>query len=720
MPATPLRLGPFVGGLNTGSDPTAIADAELVECTNLELDIDGSLVSRPPIQELDGHRSWTQRINLLCEATFAGSTYLIGSNSSGTYYYLDGNWSFIQGNEAAAAVQYAGAVYFIAPPNSGLDGGKWTPGGSYTPIAALPRGRCAVIHKERLFVGRGIDATTNESRIQFSDVGNFESWPASNFIDVGQGDGTKLIDLCVYQDNLLIFKSQSTYVLAYDIRPTDAVVKKISATIGVDGQHCVCSYENQVYIMHNARVYELINYDFNQLNVKVPFVRDQTSPSAFSQTEQVFVTLLNDRLVCRYYARVYVFNLLTKTWCEWESAREKLNYFGPIVTLHPPTGNEYYAGSCITAFTTFMRLRDESTATDKEQTIIPPVTIRDSFTRSVSNGWGAMDTGETYTTVGGAASDYSVNGSQGQMSLGSVNVERLAAISTPKVNFDCKVTVSTDKVATGSSISADIQARRIDGSNYYSARLQFLAGGGAQIEVFKVVAGTAIPLGGVSALGAYSANQLWNIRFQINGSTIKVKAWKASDPEPGGWNTKVNDTQFTTAGSFLFRGLLFAGNTNTLPVLLKWDDVEIGDMADAPVDIACKATTKNFDMAVPNQYKRLWWWGADVATARNIVGVATPIVVAFSATWADLSSRAWASLNTWAQPLITPSSVTTIVMTGTGTARRFAKFLKGLRYRQINFSVELVTDGTTGDGPAKLFTMVVNTESKQVVSKALT
>src|SRR5687768_8658141 len=91
----PIRLGPFVGGLNTASDPTAIADAELATCTNFGLDIDGSLISRPPIEELAGSTSWTERIICLAEAIFSGNHYIIGSNTNGVYYYLNDTWTLI-------------------------------------------------------------------------------------------------------------------------------------------------------------------------------------------------------------------------------------------------------------------------------------------------------------------------------------------------------------------------------------------------------------------------------------------------------------------------------------------------------------------------------------------------------------------------------------------------------------------------------------------------
>ena len=42
MPGAPIQVGPFVGGLNTFSDATAIADNELTVCENFELDLDGS------------------------------------------------------------------------------------------------------------------------------------------------------------------------------------------------------------------------------------------------------------------------------------------------------------------------------------------------------------------------------------------------------------------------------------------------------------------------------------------------------------------------------------------------------------------------------------------------------------------------------------------------------------------------------------------------------
>lgn len=506
----PLRLGPFIGGLNTASDPTAIADAELAECTNMELDIDGSLISRPPFKELNGAAGTTERMVMLTDAIFSGTHYVIGSNVNGVYRFNGGAWTQITATfQASVAVQYANTVYLVPKPGSANPGGKWDPVGGFTAIAAIPQGQAAVIHKERLFIAPGELATTNTSRLKFSNVGNFETWGASDFIDISQGDGTNLIDLTVFQDNILLFKTRSSYVLAYDTRPTDAVVRKISLTIGVDKQFNVVNYENQVYIFSNGWVYEIINYDFHRLNTKVPFIRDDTVPSAFSD-EKIFLSLLGDRLICRFYRKIYVYGLRTRTWSEWESEANELHYFGPILTSRPLTGDVYYAGSCVLSNNDIIQLFNTQSSTD--------------------------------------------------------------------------------------------------------------------VEV-------------------------------LEDGTLKT--------------------------------------------------------------INCRILTKNFDMAISHQFKRLWWWGVDVSTDNDITGIATPIILSFNATWTMLATKTWNQLNTWGQPLISSSSIETVVPTETGTARRFAKFMKSLRYRQINFAVELTTDGATVDGPARIFSMTIITETKQVVSKAV-
>jgi hypothetical protein len=713
-----LRLGPFIGGLNTGSDPTAIADAELVTCKNLELDIDGSLVSRPPFSEIEGHSSWTERIVMLCEATFSGVHYLIGSNINGVFYYLNGAWTPITTTfRASCAVQYANKVYLVPHVSSGT-GGKWDPVNGFTAVAAIPKGSACAVHKERLFIVPGVPATTNETRLQFTDPGNFDVWPGSNFIDVGQGDGENLIDLTVYQDNLLLFKATSAYVLAYDVRPADAVVRKVSDTIGVDSQNCVANYENQVYCLHDGWVYEIVNYDFNRLNTKVPFANDQASPSAFSQ-ENEFLGLVGDRLIVRFFARVYVYGLRTRTWSEWNSMRNATHYFGPIVALHLSTGNEYYAGQCITAYRSLIKLVDLQNATDKERTLSPTYSITDDFARTVANGFGNMTTGQPWTVEAGAAADFAVGSGVGTITHGTRNVTR--TISSPTAimaNGEMYLEMSINVVSLTAAAFSDIVFREQDSANKYMIRFIWGLSGAVSINLYGVVAGVATLLDTANLSGTQVANEKYSLRITFNGQTIKTKAWKTAAQEPNTYQLTTINAGFTT-GFVAISSFVGSTNTNTLPVIFSYDNLLIGDSANQVFDIECIATTKNFDMAVPSQFKRMFWWGTDVITNRTVVGTATPIVVSFAVTWAQLNAYTWNQLKTWNQPLTAAVGVGSTVTAATGTSRRFIKFPKSLRYRQINFSNKLLTDGSLADGPARLFTMTVITAVKETVVKEI-
>jgi hypothetical protein len=716
-----LRLGPFIGGLNTGSDPTAIADAELVTCTNMELDVDGSLVSRPPLTEIDGHSTFTERIVCLCEGVFAGTHYLIGSNTNGVFYYLNGVWTLITNTfRASCAVQYADKIYLVPFPGSVNPGGKWDPIGGFTAVAAIPKGQACTVHKERLFIVPGKVSTTNTSRLSFTDPANFDVWPPANFIDIGQGDGSSLIDVTVYQDNLLLFKDQSTHILAFDIRPTDAVVKRISSTIGVEDQFCVLNYENQVYTFHNGWVYEIVNYDFQRLNTKVPFIQDPSSPSPFA-SEKMAVSLVGDRLIVRYYAKTYVYGLRTRTWAEWDSSRDRLQYFGPVVTIHNDTGDEFYAGSGILAYRTLVRIFDDSTGASFEQTLDPTSTVTDAFGRTIASGnWGVTDTGQAWGIDGGAAADYSVGSGTGRITHPTKNVTRLSSLTGPYADIDILVDCIPSAVALGGVYTADIWARYTNANNTYLLRANFNLLGNLSMDVYKIVAGAVTNLGTVVIAGTYVAAEKYLIRFRLSGTSVKSKMWKASGAEPMAYQISVTDAAFAT-GSILIGSFISAPNTNVIPNM-QFDNLTISNMANVRADIQCEIKTKNFDMAVSSQYKRLWWWGADVISNRDILGIATPIVASFSVTWAQLEAFTWAQLEafTWAQPLSNVPGISTTVVTNSGTARRFVKFNKSLRYRQINFYVKLLTDGSTGQGPARLFTLQITTAPKEGVSKSLT
>src|SRR6266704_6458375 len=120
-PYTPAKLGPWTGGINTLSDPSAIPDNQLADCVNLELDLDGSYIVRPPVTNAPAPVAWLGTdILLLGFFTFSTGSYLIGSNATGTYYKLGGApWTLISPNlKSTSAVQYSGKVFILATNDS--------------------------------------------------------------------------------------------------------------------------------------------------------------------------------------------------------------------------------------------------------------------------------------------------------------------------------------------------------------------------------------------------------------------------------------------------------------------------------------------------------------------------------------------------------------------------------------------------------------------------
>jgi hypothetical protein len=545
-------------------------------------------------------------------------------------------------------------------------------------------------------------------------------WPASNFIDIGQGDGTKLIDLIIFQDNILLFKDQSTYVLSYDIRPTDATIRKISNTIGVTKQFCVANYENQVYVFHGGWVYEILNFDFNRINTKVPFIRDETIPSPFSP-ENIFLSIVEDRLYCRFYRKVYVYGMRTRTWSEWQSNSENLQFFGPILTIRPSTGNEYYSGSCILSNHSVIRFFDQRTSTDKEQAFNHAITSTDNFNETVVDGWGTSDQGTTWVNTGGVAGDYDKNGTEGTHSLTSVAVSRNSSLALNIKDVYERIFFKTSAIAAGNGILISLGARDNLVDTLYYTQVSLNADQTINLLLAKKVAGVTTSLTNVVTGLTHSANTKYGLRFRVQGSQLQARMWLAANPEPITWTTTATDTAITASGAVKVSSVLNTGNTNTLPVTVSFDDFEATNLVLTEYIIDCSTTTKNFDMAVSHQFKRLWWWGVDVSTPNDIVGIATPVILSFGVTWDQLGAFTWDQLaaNTWDQPLSTPLTITTTIIGQGGLSRRFAKFDKSLRYRQINFSVQLETDGTTSDGPARIFTMTAVTETKQVVPKAV-
>ncbi|MEU0809509.1 alkaline phosphatase D family protein [Streptomyces sp. NPDC005970] len=201
--------------------------------------------------------------------------------------------------------------------------------------------------------------------------------------------------------------------------------------------------------------------------------------------------------------------------------------------------------------------------------------VWDTFTRTTSSGWGTASSGQAWTSTGGSASDYSTNGSAGIHSLGTINVSRYSVAPAPYPDLDLTADVSTPVLATGGPHYLHLVARWLDTSNMYVARLGFTATQTLQVVLQKRVGGTQADMLTVTVPGAHVAGALYAIRFRLDGSTLRAKAWPRTVAEPAGWHATVTDTALTAAGSVGVRSSVSSLNTNTLPVAASWDNFQL-------------------------------------------------------------------------------------------------------------------------------------------------
>lgn len=550
-----LKLGPFAGGINAYSDQSAIADNEMVDCINFDIDLDGSLKSRPPWTL---YKSITTTIAtgttppnsdqlILYSGTYGAVRFaIIQSNHSGTdnvyIQYFDGvnagTLSLIAAGLYSKAVRYDDFIYIVPLGTTSLGTGQRyaLSSGATTTIANMPNGYSAVVYKDRLWIS-GRRNIPNNSRLFFCAIGDFTSWPTTNFFDINPGDGDAMQDMTVYQDNLVCFKDSATYVLSYDTNVAGAVLQMVNADIGVTGPRCVVNYENSVFVLKYNQVYEMVNYDFTRVSVKVPFEFDNLVPSGFTGQDwryPICMSLVGDRLICSFYNRTYVYHLRLRAWTKYQSNDVNINYLGPIVLL-------------------------------------------DNTNVSARQGF------NTY-------------------------------------------------IATSSL------AKNIDNSGP-----------------------------GISS------------------------AWKSY------FKLFMMEDRYSNSA------------------------VENGESAPpaTPVNISLKAVTKAFDVGVSHRFKRLTQWGADVITSRSVTGTVYPFSVSYQVTWAQLHSTQWHNLNTWQYPLFAVPSTVQAISTSAGIARRYIKFPKALRFRLVQFQIDMVTIGNTTDGPARLYSVTMFMSGKAVVPSAV-
>jgi len=110
---------------------------------------------------------------------------------------------------------------------------------------------------------------------------------------------------------------------------------------------------------------------------------------------------------------------------------------------------------------------------------------------------------------------------------------------------------------------------------------------------------------------------------------------------------------------------------------------------------------------------------ADVLTGKDVLGSVTPITLISSTTWDALNGETWADLNTWGNSTLGSTAFEELIVgDDIANTNKLIKFGKAMRFRKVNFSIRLQTDGSTTQ-PTKIFQYTALVAIKQKVSERI-
>ncbi|WP_156722679.1 hypothetical protein [Streptomyces apocyni] len=197
----------------------------------------------------------------------------------------------------------------------------------------------------------------------------------------------------------------------------------------------------------------------------------------------------------------------------------------------------------------------------------------DTFTRSETDTWGTATSGQDWTETSGAASDRSVDGAAGVITLqDTVDTVRLQRLTQAVGDCEVLVKLSVDQVATGASIIPGVLMRYTGVSDWYRARLHFSTGGNMFVAVTR---GTTV-VGSTPQLDlTYTAGEEFWLRVSLVGHTVRLRVWADGDVESSDWDHEVTiTTDIIDTGEIGVTCSAFAGNTNTDPAV-SYDDFQV-------------------------------------------------------------------------------------------------------------------------------------------------
>lgn len=245
--------------------------------------------------------------------------------------------------------------------------------------------------------------------------------------------------------------------------------------------------------------------------------------------------------------------------------------------------------------------------------------LLDTFTRVVAAGWGTPDVGPPWTTTGGAAGDYSVNGTRGQHAVTTVNVARISRLALSNPNTVLQVTAFPTALATGASFQQSVRMRSDGVDDWYDAVLTFQTTGRMDLAFRRVNAGVPTVFASTVSFMAYNAATQVAVKMQVWGNQLQLTVWDQTMPEPVP-TYRATDASITSGPFIELVSLRAVGNTN-VGLVTQWDNLRVSDVCvttkivetcSNPVTLACDGCFRLGDPVRPCNDVRICLCGEEI------------------------------------------------------------------------------------------------------------
>lgn len=185
-----------------------------------------------------------------------------------------------------------------------------------------PIGTFSVAFKTRMWVIESDFANGQESRIWFSAPLNPADWSVAGgagSMQLGIGDGDFNVTAVAYNDQLIVFKSHSTWVITAEGDPTQWSARQLHTTIGCAGRGSALVINGFIYFFSGNSVYRTDGTTFEDLGLQIKdkFNFAWDTPVTTRQCDAVF---WDNKYILRIPSSattLYVYDIYADAWTTW-------------------------------------------------------------------------------------------------------------------------------------------------------------------------------------------------------------------------------------------------------------------------------------------------------------------------------------------------------------------------------------------------------------------